>query len=111
MGQAVSMGNAVLKVSSEAMYLKAQDAETQLGEMRESFDRMQSLVKNSDAYWQGEAGDLHRAVYAECQKRAEEMFKRLQAHVDDLRLMAAGYERVESANTSGMEVLSSDVIF
>ena len=106
------MGNdATLNVSTETMYTKAQEAETQLGRMKQSFETMQNLVQSSTSYWQGEAGDVHRTTYQACEKKAEEIFKRLQEHVDDLRNMAAGYERAESAAINRIETLSSDVIF
>lgn len=107
----IRMGDATLRVSPEVMYAKAQEAETQLNRMKQSFETMQSMVQGSATYWQGEAGDTHRTTYQTCEKKAEEIFKRLKEHVDDLRLMAAGYEDAERAAVSQIETLSSDVIF
>lgn len=105
-----SMSGAVLNVSTETMYLKAQDAETQLLSMKESFETMLNMVNSSVNYWQGEAGDAHRATFIASEKKAQEIFKRLQEHVTDLRTMAAGYEEAEKAAVSQIEMLSSDLI-
>lgn len=105
-----SMSGAVLNVSTEAMILKAKDAEDQLNRMKESFDTMTSMVNSSTNYWQGEAGDTHRANYIAAEKKAQEIFKRLQEHVNDLRTMAAGYDEAEKAAVNQIETLSSDLI-
>lgn len=106
----VSMSGAVLKVSTEIMVQKAQDAENQLKAMKDSFDTMTSMVNSSVNYWQGEAGDTHRTNYTNAEKKAQEIFKRLQEHVDDLRTMAAGYDEAEKAAVNQIETLSSDLI-
>ena len=106
-----NLEDVILRVSPEVMYAKAQEAETQLNAMKRSFETMQNMALNSSSYWQGEAGDTHRTTYEACQKKAENIFKRLKEHVDDLRLMAAGYESAEKAAANVVETLSSDVIF
>lgn len=106
----MSMSGAVLKVSTEVMYEKAQEAEDQLTSMMESFDTMLTMVNSSINYWQGDAGDTHRTTFIASEKKAQEIFKRLQEHVNDLRSMAAGYDEAEKAAVSQVEILSSDVI-
>lgn len=105
-----SMIGAVLKVNPQVMYAKSYEVGKILSEMRRNFESMQTLVRNSERYWQGQAGDLHRNTYDKHQKQAEYIFRRLQEHVDELKQMGQNYEQAEQAAISAVENLSSDVI-
>jgi len=104
------MGDMVLRVTPEVLYQKSGEAGRQLSAMRESFRSMQDMVRASAYYWQGEAGELHRASYEQRAKEAEDIFKRLQEHVDELQVMASGYEKMEKKVQAKIEPLSENVI-
>ncbi len=106
----ISIQNAVLRVSTETMRQKATEAAGQLNAMRNCFNTMRNLASGSSSYWQGAAGDLHRSKYDLLAKKSEEIFQRLQEHIDDLEQMATTYEGGEKAAQSALEPLSSDVI-
>lgn len=111
MADTFSMIGAVLKVNPQIMYEKSDEAGRILAEMRREFESMHTLVRNSERYWQGQAGDLHRNTYDKHQKQAEYIFNRLQEHVDELKQMGQTYEQAEQAAINAVEDLSSDVIF
>ncbi len=110
MAETLSMAGIVLRVDPQAMYEKSGQAQIMLDNMRRCYNQMNTTVNRSESYWVGEAGELHRSIYRNYQKEAETIFRRLQEHVDELRLMGEKYETTERAATNAVEVLSSDVI-
>ena len=105
-----SLGDVVLKVEPQALYDKSQEVGRSLEIMRQSFAEMEAAAQGSQSYWQGEAAQAHRAACQACQKEAEEIFRRIQEHVDELRPMGEAYEEAERAAQAEAETLSSDVI-
>lgn len=105
-----SLGDVVLKVDSQALYDKSQEVGRSLEVMRQSFAEMEAAAQGSQSYWQGEAAQAHRSACQDCQKEAEEIFRRIQEHVDELQEMAGVYEGAERAVEDLMETLPADVI-
>lgn len=87
--------NGTIKVSTEVMIAKAQDVDKRISAVRQQFQEMGELVKRSTAYWNGDAGELHRSTFQEKEPVLTEILQRFQEHSIDLKEMAGNYGQTE----------------
>lgn len=78
--------------------------------MKEHFENLQNYVKSTEQFWQGEAGDAHRNMYQQKISRIEEMFRRYEEHVIDLREMAGIYQQTEQAVEKIADALPASIL-
>lgn len=99
-----------IKASPQALYGGAADVQKTVTSIRNRFSNIEAAVNRSSGYWQGDAGDAHRASYQEMKETVDEIFARLEEHAADLKSMAQVYigSEEEAADQSGD--LPSDVI-
>lgn len=69
---------------------KIQKAET-------CWNNVMTIVKNSNRYWIGQAGDEHRSAFLDQQDDIDQILVRLKEHPDDLLKIAGVYEEAEKA--------------
>lgn len=67
---------------------KIQKAET-------SYNNVMTIVKNTNRYWIGQAGDEHRSAFLDQQDDIDQILVRLKEHPDDLLKIAGVYEEAE----------------
>ena len=67
---------------------KIQKAET-------SFNNVMTIVKNTNRYWIGQAGDEHRRAFLDQQDDIDQILFLLKEHPDDLLKIAGVYEEAE----------------
>lgn len=83
------------EVTTEELVAQADQVRTAAKELQDSFDRMKSLIAQTENYWKGDAADAHRKGYDKNQTSIEEIVARYQEHVRDLEEMAGVYSAAE----------------
>ena len=99
-----------LLVEPKVLVAQAGEVERLVTVMRNSFDDLERYVKNTNSYWVGEAGNIHREKYINMKPNIEEAVKRLNEHINDLRVMAGNYEEAENAANEVAQSLIESVI-
>lgn len=88
-----------LTVTPEELDAQATAVEAKLSVMKELFEDVNTLVSGTESYWIGMAGDAHRESYHSRMDGIQEMLRRYEEHVRDLRRMAGVYQTAEKAAT------------
>lgn len=104
------IGDVQIKVDSAVLNSKAQTVSKSITNMEKCFEQLKTIINRTSYYWIGEAGDMHRKIYANQQPKVEEMMKRLKEHPKDLMLMAQTYEVTEKEVESMAAELPGDII-
>lgn len=100
-----------LKVTPEELKNKAKEITDQIGRVKSNWDRMESVIKNTKNYWEGEASDLHQNYYKEAEPDVQTILKRLREHPTDLLNMANLYDEAEQKANEIANALPTDIIF
>lgn len=79
-------------VSTEQLLEKATQAEKCLGRIKKSFETLKKLMDGTNSFWTGQASDVHRERYYSRLSKIDEMFRRYEEHITDLREMAGVYD-------------------
>lgn len=103
-------GQVEIKVTTEELVNKADSVTTYIGKVSSSFDKIAELMKKTENYWIGDAGDLHRKIYNDEKANIEEMFRRLKEHPQDLKAIAGVYTEAEKAIVNIANELPGDLI-
>ena len=98
------------KVKTEVLHQKSASINKKTSMVKKAFDEMERIVRNTNIYWEGEAGDVHRTAYQGFQEEILEIIARLEEHVTDLESMAGVYEKTEQQVQAVIEELPKDVI-
>ena len=101
---------AQIVVSTEALLSQASTVEGLIKRVSAGFDTMKQKINNTNSYWIGEAGDVHRQKYISQQQTIDEIIRRLTENVTDLRAMAGVYEQAERSAEAEAEALVESVI-
>ncbi len=94
----------------EALYSAAEQIRFKVQNIKNRFDEIEKIVKATDMYWVGEAGDMYRKRYAEYKPDLEEAFNRLSEYVCDLQQIAEKYIESDNSAQEMAEILPSDII-
>lgn len=89
-GQVTKVDTSKLETASATLKQKIQKART-------SYGNVMTIVKNTNRYWIGEAGEEHRNAFLEQQDDIDQILARLSEHPDDLMKIANIYVKVEDA--------------
>ena len=104
------MANVTLKVSTQAMRETADAIKGELSTLKQAFEKLDSIAKGTATYWQSDAADKYRALYASYKDKTAYITKRLDEQVQDLGVMAGVYEQTEQKNSSVSADLGDDII-
>jgi uncharacterized protein YukE len=94
--QVTEVDTARLASAAGTLKEKIQKAET-------SFQNVMNIVKNTNRYWIGEAGDEHRLAFFDQQDDIDQILVRLKEHPDDLLKIAGIYEEAENKTETIVE--------
>lgn len=97
-------------VSTNELKAQANTVRTRLSKMRQSFEDLKSLMSRTQAYWIGEAGDVHRRMYTDKLDKIEEVLNRYTEQVRDLEVMAGVYEEAEAQALSEADALPASML-
>lgn len=98
------------RVTPEVLQEKSQQIGAEVSTLRTLFSDTEQMVSNTRSFWQGEAGDAHRAAYDSQKELFSTMVNRLQEYVTDLNQIAGNYIQFEKEVKEIQDALPSDVI-
>lgn len=84
-----------LTVAPEALETQAGQVESIARQLQTSFNQMKQYVAETEYYWKGDAANAHRERYNKNQTSIDEIIRRYEEHVKDLREMAGIYKEAE----------------
>ncbi|MBQ4066290.1 MAG: WXG100 family type VII secretion target [Clostridia bacterium] len=99
-----------IKVTPDELRRQSDTVSAGVNIIRDKFEDAKRLTNTSAAYWNGDAADKFRAVYAGYEDEIQEIIARISEHITDLRSMAGIYEAAEGEAEEAAESLPSDVI-
>jgi len=103
-------GDVQIRVTPLALKEKAATVTNNIAAMQTCFDELEQIINRTSYYWIGEAGDMHRQMYAEQKSAIAEMMRRLSEHPKDLLTISGQYEVTEQEVEAIGQSLSGDVI-
>lgn len=105
-----SWGAVEVRVSTAELRRQAAEVSRRVESLTARFSELEYTVSGTRGYWIGEAGELHRQLYAERKDDIETMLRRLREHPVDLLKISGNYEQAEQAVAESFETLRGDVI-
>lgn len=103
-------GMVMLKVTPEILVSKADEVLKDVNSIKQAMESIRQKVEGTNAYWLGEAGELHRRLYNEQKENIEDMMRRLAEHPRDLKLIANNYMTTEKEVENIANALTDNVI-
>lgn len=103
-------GEVQIKVKTEELVAKADSVTNYIGKVSTSFESIAAIIKRTENYWIGDAGDLHRKIYNDEKANIEEMFRKMKEHPKDLKAIAGVYTEAENTITNIANELPGDLI-
>ncbi len=79
-------------------------------QLTSQIDQMKDLVRNTNASWEGQAGDAFRNKFNQLEDDMTKMKGMINEHINDLQEMATRYEQAENENQQDAANLRHDVI-
>lgn len=104
------MAGIQLKVSTDTLKSKAMEISGQISNIDSNWKQISALIRNSQSYWQGDAGNQYRKYLKKNDDDVKKLLKRLQEHPIDLQKMAGVYVEAEEEAKQASFVLPDDVI-
>lgn len=91
-----------IKVSTEILTARADDALRQIGEIETCLNQIENIIENTRGFWLGDAGEICRKKYIERQDMIRGIMDRLKAQPQTLLKIAGVYTDAEhnAQNTS-----------
>lgn len=99
-----------LTVTPEELVAQADQVRAAADDLQDRFDRIKTLVAETENYWKGEASDAHREAYTKNQTSIDEIIARYREHVTDLEKMAGVYREAELVSTNLADELPASTI-
>lgn len=99
-----------LKVTPEILVSKADEVIKDVTAIKQAMVTIQQKVEGTNAYWIGEAGDLHRKLYNDQKESINDMMRRLDEHPRDLKVIANNYITTERELENMANALTDNVI-
>ena len=106
----LSYGTAEIQVEPDQLLNAANQVQSKVKMMQQSFETINTYISKTNGYWKGEAGDFHREMYAKQQTRTIEAINTLQKRVEELQQLAANYTGAEQQASSLAGQLPDNVI-
>ena len=103
-------GSVALQVDSQVLRRQAAEVEQKINRMAQRFREMDEIVRRSERYWIGEAGEQHRQAYRKDSEAAEQMLQRLRGYPPDLLKISHNYEETEEGVASAASSLKTNVL-
>ncbi len=103
------MADFELRVSPDVMMRQADAIQNRITAIKQQFGIIDSTVKKTRGYWEGEASRLHEKKFLKLKSDCDEITKRLGEHPNDLLKMAGLYKETESQSVGDANSLQSDI--
>lgn len=99
-----------IQVDTSVMIDKANQVSSAISKMEGTFGELQRIVSGTNGYWIGDAAEHHRKMFYDEKEDIAKILNRLKEHPEDLKQMAAGYERTEKDLAEKNQQLRNDYI-
>ncbi len=106
----MNVGDVELLVTPEQLTSASSDMSNSLNAMENCVQELDQIVRATEAYWRGEAGDMYRELFLSQRDNVDESISRLKEHPRDLIEIAGNYIDTEHILESIADELPSDVI-
>lgn len=106
----MNVGDVELLVTPEQLTIASSDMSNSLNSMQNCVEELDQIVRATEGYWRGEAGDMYRELFLSQRGDIDESIARLKEHPRDLIEIAGNYIDTEQVLQSIAEELPSDVI-
>lgn len=100
----------VTEVDTSRLISAAGQLKDKIHKAETSYNNVMSIVKNTNRYWIGQAGDEHRSIFLDQQDDIDEILERLKEHPDDLLKIAGVYEEAEKETETIVEAPVTNLI-
>lgn len=100
----------ILKVSTEQMNTAASTIESELSNVRKSFDEIDGIMRRMTTYWEGEGATRYSLSYNNFKDEELVIMARISEQIRDLRDMSGVYSTAEKDATQIGTSLPNDVI-
>lgn len=99
-----------LKVAPNVLKTQSGVVLSEVNSLERTWREMESIIKKTKGYWEGEASIQHMEYYNDVKDDVETIIRRLKEHPADLLKMAGIYEDSESFAQQIASALPEDVI-
>lgn len=99
-----------LKVAPSVLKTQSGVVSSEVSTLERSWRELESVIKKTKGYWEGQASDQHIEYYNDIKDDVEMIIRRLKEHPVDLLKMAGIYEESEAAAQQIASSLPEDVI-
>ena len=99
-----------IKVDPDVLKNASGDVRAFVGSLREIFESIETIVKRSADYWEGEGHNSHFESYNSRQQQVYTALDRFLENAEDLEKIAGVYTETEQRNVEEAEALPVDVI-
>ena len=97
-------------VDPELLISRNAELQKKVNALSGQFERMNSLMQNTEKYWLGEAGNYHRKMYTDSVTMEEQLLNELKEYARDIDQIAENYKTTEMKLVQEAECLPGDVI-
>ncbi len=104
------MADMILKVKTEQLMTAASEVDRQVNKLRKHFQQIDTIVKRSSSYWEGNGQQAYYRVYQHKYSNIESALQHISQNADSLRTIAGVYTATEAEITEEIGILSDDVI-
>lgn len=100
-----SFGSYSLTVTPEMLREKSNSVLTQIKKTRDIFDSITRIAQDTEGYWKGEAGEIHRDRFNWLKSYMEDILNSYTEHGNDLLTIGDTYSKAESEAVREIEAL------
>ena len=90
--------DAHIKVQTEALIERAENAKSAISTMENRLNEISQKVNQMSGYWEGEAADRAKNLYQKQQEAMQKILQELKGYPDKLLTISGNYSTVEQAN-------------
>ena len=100
-----------IRVAPEILSEQAQKVLNRLATIQRKFEAIEKRIDQSEGYWKGPAGEVHRNIFVEHKDDIRQAIERLKENEKQLEMIAQNYLSVEKKVENEAEGLPTEIIF
>ena len=104
------MSDIRIKVTTEVLSSVSTEVTQKINKVQKAFDEVDSVIRSMTSYWEGNGQTQCNQYYQIRQDDYDRILRDFKTHIENLQLIAGGYQEVEIKNTEHSGVLLADVI-
>lgn len=103
-------GSIHIKVTTEVLTSVSGDVTQKINKVQKAFDEIDTVIRNTTSYWEGDGNNQCREYYKIRQDDYERILRDFKTHIENLQQIAVGYKEVEEKAITYSSILPEDVI-